>query len=59
MFCEVCKITTQDGAILHRQNKKGEPGIFRCEVHNTRPIDPIIFETTSLIQHSNNKGKNK
>jgi len=42
MKCEICGKGVKDGANLHRQNEKGIKGIWRCEEHNTLPIDPEI-----------------
>lgn len=42
MKCEVCERGPSDGVTLHRQNEKGVKGIWRCEDHNTKTVDPEI-----------------
>ena len=50
--CEVCGMTSADGAALFRQNEKGVPGVWRCHLHNQVFIDPKVKELTDSITNT-------
>jgi hypothetical protein len=54
MKCEVCGKGVFDGVKLHRVNKKGVPGIWRCSRHLTEEqdfqVDPEVRKLTNIIQ---------
>ncbi len=53
MKCIHCGRGVFDGVALHRQNPKGEDGIWACDEHNTKPVDPLVAEIVGAIQQSN------
>ncbi len=48
MNCHVCGKSSHETA-LFQQNEKGVPGIWACEAHNTKEIDPVVKEITDLV----------
>lgn len=54
MKCEICGKGISDGTSLYRQNEKGQPGVWRCRVHVTAPVDPIVEEVVEAIEDANN-----
>lgn len=53
--CIYCGARTQDGAILYRQNPKGQPGIFACENCRVAPVDPEVELVAKAIQEGQKK----
>jgi len=51
MMCEICgrKPGVDDGVILYRQNETGVKGVWRCQDHNSLPIDPEVQEISELL----------
>ena len=46
MKCEICGKSPSDGkTTLIRQNAKGQPGVWRCEEHNRKPVDQEVAQT--------------
>ena len=54
MECEVCKEQVPQ-VVLHRINKKGSNGIWRCEEHITKKIDPGVKAITDIISENVSK----
>jgi len=53
ILCEICRRgpAPEHGSIgVHRQNAKGQPGIWRCDAHNELPVDPIVQEIIDAIE---------
>lgn len=56
MKCEICGKSPSDGkTTLLRQNPKGEAGIWRCEQHNRKPVDPVTAQVVADLQHMNGR----
>jgi hypothetical protein len=49
MRCEICGRGPKDGVTLHRQNAKGVDGIWRCDDHNTMPVDPWVARLRTIL----------
>lgn len=48
MLCFKCYATPHEKP-LFRQNAKGEAGIWACEEHSSKKIDPVVKEITDAI----------
>lgn len=42
MRCEICRRGIEQGVSLHRQNPKGEKGVWRCADCNFKQVDPGV-----------------
>ena len=51
LACEVCGAKLRDGVSLYRQNAKGQPGIWRCDIHIAKEIDPVVAEIVEIIEN--------
>lgn len=49
MICEVCARSVLDGITLHRQNRKGFKGIWRCDEHNRKKVPAETQKLLDLI----------
>jgi hypothetical protein len=62
MKCEICQRgPAKEGITIHRVNKKGVPGIWRCAFHLTHDqeaaLDPEVKNIVSIIERDNWKNK--
>jgi hypothetical protein len=51
--CEICgrgPAPEHGGISVFRHNEKGQPGIWRCAVHNDAPVDPEVAEIVIAIE---------
>lgn len=50
--CEICGATpfSDGGTSLHRQNPKGEIGVWRCSDCNFKPVDPAVQEILDVLE---------
>lgn len=49
--CKVCGKSPADGVTtLHRQNPKGEDGIWCCTEHNKKPVDKLVQKIVDALQ---------
>ena len=44
--CHVCGKASP----LFRQNEKGVPGIWACDEHNKKPVDPLVKEIVDAVR---------
>lgn len=54
IVCEVCgrgPAPEYGGVGVHRQNPKGEIGIWRCDAHNEKPVDPHVRKIVDIIEN--------
>jgi len=49
-----CRECGRSDIPLFRQNEKGVPGVWACEAHTKKNVDPVVKEIMTMIER---KGK--
>lgn len=52
MKCIHCGRGPSDGVDLHRQNPTGQTGVWACDKHNQKPVDPLLKELTDIAHQA-------
>lgn len=52
MTCEICGQGPRNGVTIHRINRKGIPGVWRCDAHLPpgKTIDPTVKAIQRAIE---------
>lgn len=50
MYCYVCG---KFGVTLYRQNEKGQKGVWACDEHNFKKVEPIVEEIIKILEVNN------